>query len=708
MRRVILLVVATVVLTTVGVTTPVRAGAGDLPNVGPEVLDRLRAGETVEVVTMLDSPLGPTDDVYALQAAADTEQQTALDGLAARGGDAAVVHEFDTIPALTVQLDSEDDLRNLAAQPNVRRIDIDRIAGGGHLATTVPLIGADDLHSAGLTGAGTTVAVLDSGYDSDHPDLVGSVVHEACFGSRGPQEPTTGFCANGLDRQVGPGAAEDNAGHGTHVTGIITSDGVVSPVGVAPASSIVAIRVTDGSCGFAGCFFAFSEIVAALDHLAANPQLNLDAINMSFGTFERYGGDCDSENSPFMAAASAIGNLRAMGAVPFASAGNQSEQLAMTSPACLSGVVSLGATDPSDVVASFSNTSATTDLLAPGVSVVSDLIGGGVTGASGTSMASPTAAACTALMRDAVRTVTSGAIETTLETTGKSVTRGSATFPRVQCDAAVAALGPPPSETQIDIGNATLVEGEGSRPRALKFAVTLSRPSTTPVTVTVDVGGGTATEGLEPLGGVDYKGFKTPKVVRFIPGRTGLTPVRKFVTVPIYGDAVIEADETFNVTMSNATGGYVIGDGTGLGTIVDDDSGAGIRVSVGDATINEGQDGQRSVSLVVTLSEALTEEVRVDYRIGSSTANCAKRPGPLVDCLNADFALKTLIFKPNASTGLTPTSRTVNIPILTDDFVEVDEVARVELSNPRASNPASSLVLSIDRTVGLATIVNDD
>ena len=180
-----------------------------------------------------------------------------------------------------------------------------------------------------------TVAVLDSGYDRDHPDLAGP----ADSTRRASARTSPGrFCPNGTTRQTGAGAAEDDAGHGTHVTGIVTSNGTVSSVGVAPQSSVVAIKVTD-NCSFAGCFYTFSEITAGLDHLTAHPELGVDIVNMSLGTSALFTGDCDSATSWLMAGSTAIANLRAAGVLTFASAGNNGSTTQMTAPACLRNVI---------------------------------------------------------------------------------------------------------------------------------------------------------------------------------------------------------------------------------------------------------------------------------------------------------------------------------------------------------------------------------
>jgi hypothetical protein len=371
-------------------------------------------------------------------------------------------------------------------------------------------------------------------------------------------------------------------------------------------------------------------------------------------------------------------------------------------------VVSVGATNTSDVITSFTNTNTSTDMLAPGNAVVSDAIGGGTVSASGTSMASPAAAGCAALLREVETTASPAALETAMENTGTLISRGTLSLPRVNCADAAEALGEPPATPTVSIGDATIVEGNGTKSRAIKFAVTLSEPSTSPVTVTWDAGGGTATEGLKQLPGVDYKGPKAPKTLTFKPSlRTGLTPTRKYVSIPVYPDTAVEGTETLNVSISNVTGGYTIADGSALGTILDDEGASGLLASIGDATVHEGHDGKRTVGLVVTLSDQAAEEVLVDYTVSGTTAACADKEAPGVDCRDYGGLTKTLRFRVGSS-GLTSASKMVNVTIWPDGSNENDEMINVTLSNPRPAASGSSLGVGLMRVVGNALLIDDD
>lgn len=123
------------------------------------------------------------------------------------------------------------------------------------LDKSVPQINAPQAWSDGYTGKGVTVAVLDSGYDSDHPDLAGRVSVSANF--------------------LGGDSAEDDNGHGTHVASTIA--GVDSTYrGVAPDASLAVGKVCDntGSC-------PTSALLAGIDW-AVNT-VHAKVVNMSLG-----------------------------------------------------------------------------------------------------------------------------------------------------------------------------------------------------------------------------------------------------------------------------------------------------------------------------------------------------------------------------------------------------------------------------------------
>jgi subtilisin family serine protease len=239
--------------------------------------------------------------------------------------------QFTYINGMAMTVNAQG-LAELLANESVLRIDIDE-GGQGHLNEGLPLATIDAVQALGYTGDGVIVAVLDSGFDSDHPDLSDDLVAEACFCS----DNGAGCCPTGDTTQFGAGAAEDDHGHGTHVSGIITSSGTVGPLGSAPDAGIVAVKVLDST----NSFCCASDVTAGLDWLIGRD--DIDLINMSLGTFSGFEGDCDDEFAFTLAMATAINTLNSKGVVSFASAGNNGSGTQMGAPACIDKVVSVGA-----------------------------------------------------------------------------------------------------------------------------------------------------------------------------------------------------------------------------------------------------------------------------------------------------------------------------------------------------------------------------
>ncbi len=238
--------------------------------------------------------------------------------------------------------------------------------------SSVPQINADDVWALSYTGTGRVIAVLDTGIDTDHPELVGSVAGGACF-----IDGCTSF--------------EDDNGHGTHVSGIITANGVNSnAVGVAPATGVWSGKVLNANGGG-----YFSDVIEAIYHVADN--VAADAISMSLGTSPpyTYKGTCDNVLPSLTAA---VNYARSKGKSVVAAAGNSGSS-GVSIPGCISKVIGVGAVDDSNKVASFSGRGRAVDLGAPGVTILSSVLGGGYASWSGTSMATPHVSAVVALMK---------------------------------------------------------------------------------------------------------------------------------------------------------------------------------------------------------------------------------------------------------------------------------------------------------------------
>jgi subtilisin family serine protease len=209
------------------------------------------------------------------------------------------------------------------------------------------------------TGNGVTIAILDSGVDPAHPDLVSQLV------------PGWNSYDNTSDTR-------DVYGHGTKVAGAAAAAGSngTGVAGVAWRARIMPMRVTDTS-GWAYSSTLSQAITWAADRGAR-------VANASFG------GVAGSSTVQ-----SAAQYMRSKGGVVVVSAGNTG---AAESYAQSSALTVAAATDSNDARASFSSYGAYVDVAAPGVSIWSTSNGGGYGGASGTSLSAPVTAGVYALM----------------------------------------------------------------------------------------------------------------------------------------------------------------------------------------------------------------------------------------------------------------------------------------------------------------------
>ncbi|MEO3769034.1 S8 family peptidase [Micromonospora sp. B9E7] len=264
-----------------------------------------------------------------------------------------------------------------------RKVRATALTGGGphaDLDRNLGQIAAPEAWKAGYTGKGTTVAVLDTGADFTHPDLVGRVVDRADFTAEG-------------------GDAVDHNGHGTHVASTIAGTGAAAHGqrrGVAPDAKLLIGKVLDDH-GYGDD----SGIIAAMEWAAPRA----DVINMSLG-----GSDADDGNDPLSLAVDGLS--RSTGTLFVIAAGNNGAQI--SSPGSAASALTVGAVDRDDKLADFSSRGplvtshvAKPELVAPGVDIVAaraagtnlqDPIDKHYEAISGTSMASPHVAGAAALL----------------------------------------------------------------------------------------------------------------------------------------------------------------------------------------------------------------------------------------------------------------------------------------------------------------------
>jgi hypothetical protein len=240
-------------------------------------------------------------------------------------------------------------------------------------------------------GRTVKVAILDTGVDSDHPDLQGKLAGFAEFDVDG--------------REVLGAQPRDSDQHGTHVAGTVVGGRESGQwIGVAPEAKILAGLVLDGARGGSD-----AQVLAGIDWAL---EQGADVINMSLG------GLTLGPEVPATYTEAIVTALRA--GVPVITAiGNEGSQTS-GSPGNDLFAFAVGATDPEDRSAGFSGGRTQVifessfispellplpyskpDLSAPGVAVTSAVPGGGYEAFSGTSMATPHVAGAVALLLSA-------------------------------------------------------------------------------------------------------------------------------------------------------------------------------------------------------------------------------------------------------------------------------------------------------------------
>ncbi|MEV6866961.1 S8 family serine peptidase [Streptosporangium subroseum] len=400
----------------------------------------------------LEAGLGvDTDGARVIVEVAAPAEAAPVAGEARLLPDAQVVLEPPDTSFIVVQGTGES-LTRLAEDPRVRSIRRDRAYFPTSLASGLQTIGADRAHAAGITGKDQTIAIIDTGIDAGHPDLANKVVDQECFSVTDESEGAQSLCPNGQDSDSESADARTGAcldggvnlcDHGTHVAGIAHA--------VAPDAGIVAIQVFSriNDCDEGGaCLTAYeSSLLLALERLEKLKETtapNLVAVNLSLGG-GLYEGACDTE--PDLAAMKErVEALRAKGVAVVAAAGNEGSPGA-GAPGCLSGAVTVGATDDGDHVPYWSNYGPVLDLFAPGVDIDSAVPGGGRQVYSGTSMSTPHVTGAMALMAQK-SPGTPDALLDLLKAAGRPIVYDGVSTPRLDLGVAIVGGAPAPAVTQ--------------------------------------------------------------------------------------------------------------------------------------------------------------------------------------------------------------------------------------------------------------------
>ncbi|WP_247002121.1 S8 family peptidase [Halosolutus gelatinilyticus] len=310
--------------------------------------------------------------------------------------------------------------------------------------------------NARATGDGATVAVIDTGIDSAHPELAPNLDEDAGRLFR------EGTVESGVDEVLVPDdyadptsldtatfhVADDQEGHGTHVAGIAAAADGDDVIGTAPDATLVSLRVfwwTTDDEGEPTLATTTGDVLTAIDHAA---ERGYDAANLSLGTapIEPREMSDDTVRTMRNAYQRVVQRATQRGTVVVASAGNDETRLQQgglfSLPNSVQGAMSVSATAPNDELAFYSDYGTNEiDVGAPGggyetlektvdpgadvdwpyptnlvFSVTSPRIEGDAYGwKAGTSMAAPQVAGLVALVRELDPEATPNQIESAIK-----------------------------------------------------------------------------------------------------------------------------------------------------------------------------------------------------------------------------------------------------------------------------------------------------
>ncbi|DAC48571.1 MAG TPA: hypothetical protein D7H87_07890, partial [Candidatus Poseidoniales archaeon] len=217
-------------------------------------------------------------------------------------------------------------------------------------ATEVGAVAVRASSMLGLDGSGETIAVMDTGIDNDHPDLLGRVV-----------AINTQF---GLD----PSPSDSNSGHGTHVVMTVLGDGTgdASTVGVAPDANLVMYALEHDPTGYFGRQGSIYDLLSDAELKTARIAVNAWGSNGNFGYYTADSRSADQyvSNNPYLLPVFSVGDNGGLGASQ------------ITAPGTAKNVLSIGSSNNGSVSSSSSNGPTLDgrikpDLVAPGEGICS-------------------------------------------------------------------------------------------------------------------------------------------------------------------------------------------------------------------------------------------------------------------------------------------------------------------------------------------------
>jgi hypothetical protein len=234
----------------------------------------------------------------------------------------------------------------------------------------------------------------------------------------------------------------------------------------------------------------------------------------------------------------------------------------------------------------------------------------------------------------------------------------------------------------VTVSGAT--EGEGNDTHHRTFTLTLSQVSDHDVSVRFITKDGTA---VSTGDFADFTAITNPTLVTIHAGQLTAT-----FDVEIKGDPYAENDENFTLQFSDLKSATMAST-TFTATILNDD--AAPSLSIGDATIVEGNSGSQSLVFTVTLAGATQTGITVNF---NTLDDIAKSVGALIDFTAVSGSLT---FDPSATGG----TKTIVVPVFGDIWKELDETFKVRLTDAKTTDTGLSVTIADNEAIG--TIKDD-